>query len=934
MKRGRVKNKFFIFLIFVIVLTIFSFVSAGLSVKNVSIDGNYFGGENMRGWINISLTDEPYDTLVSGFNKNVLLLSFLNNNNLMDRAGISCSVVNCSSGYDSLEELSDTLDLAEGTSKLAGFKIVDSKEIQEISTLSLDISTNAGTSCSENMQIPLKIDILNDGYFEWTAKSSSYDANPVTCGERNYGCYDSLYTNNLMYPITTSPYCENIAVGPGGGIKVGADIFCSGNANFTIKLISPGAPDQLKSTSFSGEGNLIPVHFNSSSESYRNVTICIQARNSFSENKCNISVQDNGNQSCGYSGNTPYDFSIYAQPIAYSVPANFSLSFSNPNSQNNQNIFRYLASRYNKNCSKGCIIPVKIISNQKQKLIINNGQVTYKSGNLPQPPSRLYEVIKTSPFISMNFTLLDISKSGLTVPSINGNYTLNLKIGTKSVIQKQIFVSNIPSVGFVFPYEVIVSENTKFSAYSSSGNITSYKWDFGDGSSEQTTATNSILHKYPSKGQYNMKVTATSSQGQTYSVFQINVVALSKESIIKMLNKNNENLANIETDVNKLPTWLKDYLAVKMEINNTKITLNNFISSVNSTENLTEAISYLNSLKIASSFGVSESSLGILIVDQSKINPVFLKSAGAGGMNSNVDENFYKNAVYGWLINNMDINVEEKVYSLFYNDKNDPAGSYFKITLNPKNEYAGKLFLVINKNSNDIIFKDKQKTKNESQATIIILDSSSSSQEIEFFIKGRVDPADVPIYLSPEFSKLNLFSNPKCFIDGRCDSGIGEDVETCPSDCKSTIGQIIISIIVLLILAFIAYIILQEWYKRRYEDYLFKSKDDLYNVINFISNGEKQSIPKSEIFRKLLDMKWSNEQLIFAYKKFHGQRTGMYEIPILKIFEKRKVQMEVDKRRAVGNTGNIVPRPIIMPPQAKFMGTQKTSVQQNPNKKI
>jgi hypothetical protein len=243
------------------------------------------------------------------------------------------------------------------------------------------------------------------------------------------------------------------------------------------------------------------------------------------------------------------------------------------------------------------------------------------------------------------------------------------------------------------------------------------------------------------------------------------------------------------------------------------------------------------------------------------------------------------------------------------------------------------MFFGVNKNSGEITFKDKRNTKNESQTTIILLDGSSSSQEIEFFVRGRVDPVDIPIYLSPEFLSLIFSSNPKCFIDGKCDSSIGEDAETCPSDCKSNMGQIILSIIILLILMFIIYIILQEWYKRKYENYLFKSKDDLYNVINFISNAEKQTMSKGEIFKNLLDMKWSNEQITFAYKKFHGQRTGMYEIPIFKLFEKRKVQTEVDKRQAMGNRGNIAPKPMIMPPQTKFIGNQKTNIQQNPNQK-
>jgi len=934
-KRGKLKNNFLSLLILVLFISLCSFVSAEIVIKNSSIEGSYFGGQNIRGWINMSLTNEPYDTLVSAFDKPVFLLNFLNKNNLSDKSGISCSTVNCSEGYDlSSEAFSDTLNLAEGMSTLLGFKIDDTSEIQAISAFLLDISTDAGTSCSENMQIPLKVDILDDGSFEWTSNGSSNDKpnSPFSCGEKNYGCYDPSNGVHISPTFITSTeiYCETIVVGPGGGIEVGADLSCSGNANFTITINSLGIPSQSKPVPFYG-GNSIGLSFNFSSESSRNVTVCIQAKPG-SANICNLSRQNNGNKSCGKSGNTAYDFSIYARPIAYSVPTNFSISSSNYPTLN-QNILNYLALKYNKNCSKGCIIPIKIISNQKQELIIKNSYITRKSGDISISTSHLDKLTKISPLVSMNYTVLDLSKSGLIVPSAGGNHTLNLWIGDK-LIQKQIYVSNIPIVEFVFPYEVIVSEDTKFSAYSnSSTSITGYKWDFGDGSSEQSTTNASIVHKYPSTGQYNLKVTANSSKGQISSIFSISVITLSKEEIIKKLTENNENLAKIEIEINKLPVWLKDYIHAQVKVNDTRIKVNDFISSLNSTENLTEVISFLNSpsVRTALSFGLSESSSGIFLVDKNKINLAYLGNAGAGTINTNMGEDFYKKAIYNWLMNNLNINIEEKVYSLFYEDRTEQVGSYFKIILTPRNEYADKLFLVINKNSNTLVFKDRLRTRNESQATIITL-NGSSNQEIEMFVNGRMDPADIPVYLSPEFSKLDLFSNPKCFIDGKCDSSIGEDAETCPSDCNSSIMQITISIIILLILAFIVYIILQEWYKKRYEDYLFKSKDDLYNVINFISNAEKQAMSKSEIFSKLLDMKWSNEQIIFAYKKFHGQRTGMYEIPVLKIFEKKKIQTEIGKRQAAGNMGNIAPSPMIMPPKERFMIGQKTNLQPNINK--
>ena len=44
-----------------------------------------------------------------------------------------------------------------------------------------------------------------------------------------------------------------------------------------------------------------------------------------------------------------------------------------------------------------------------------------------------------------------------------------------------------------------------------------------------------------------------------------------------------------------------------------------------------------------------------------------------------------------------------------------------------------------------------------------------------------------------------------------------------------------------------------------------------------------------------LKRKWNNEQLNYAWKKLHNKRTGMYEIPILRPFEKRKLKKLINE---------------------------------------
>jgi len=55
---------------------------------------------------------------------------------------------------------------------------------------------------------------------------------------------------------------------------------------------------------------------------------------------------------------------------------------------------------------------------------------------------------------------------------------------------------------------------------------------------------------------------------------------------------------------------------------------------------------------------------------------------------------------------------------------------------------------------------------------------------------------------------------------------------------------------------------------------------------------------------------WAGEQIIYAYKKYKGQRTGMWEIPIFKFVEKNRVKKELETRKKIGMRADIPPAPI------------------------
>jgi len=103
----------------------------------------------------------------------------------------------------------------------------------------------------------------------------------------------------------------------------------------------------------------------------------------------------------------------------------------------------------------------------------------------------------------------------------------------------------------------------------------------------------------------------------------------------------------------------------------------------------------------------------------------------------------------------------------------------------------------------------------------------------------------------------------------------------------------ILIIFFLCIISFVIYIIMQEWYKRKYETHLFKNRNNLYNLIKYIENAKKKNLTDNQIYSKLKKTGWKSEQINYALNKQSGKRTGMFEVPFIKIlnkFKKKKVQ--------------------------------------------
>ena len=188
-------------------------------------------------------------------------------------------------------------------------------------------------------------------------------------------------------------------------------------------------------------------------------------------------------------------------------------------------------------------------------------------------------------------------------------------------------------------------------------------------------------------------------------------------------------------------------------------------------------------------------------------------------------------------------------------------------------------YFVIDKSMNDLFFKESVGERKVDDATVVVLDREGS-ESFSFYYEG-VDGAS--FFVSPKLSSLVIGENVdvSCNFNFVCDAG--EDYKNCRSDCKP-IGRAIFYIVLVLVLVLVLYGFLQVWYKRRYENYLFKDGQQLYNLLMYVTNARARGVGDLRTRSELRAKGWSSERVDYVLKKSRGEMVGMYEIlPIGKI---------------------------------------------------
>ncbi len=889
-----------------IILSI-SFISASFDVGNLShsIQKSYGPSDYIKGWINISLDGESVNSLFKTNGNSRSLIDLLEINKAKEYSGFddfSCSPLSCETDYSaSNPETEKTFNLTQGGSIIFGFNFMGN--IISVNSINFELESDVGLSCYNQ----LKIDFLSDEKID-IANNKILDSHCISGLDyllKSYGCFNKSeeIKDRAIYEI---PYCQRIKLSESPGFWLGVNI---------TNTSSKSEDDELTMELYDSSGNSIKnceLTIDEISEEWKEVScdidylvtkqedyyICIYSNQEASENYT-IKGSKNPSIKCGFYG-PPIKletsaYQIFAEGKKFGAVGTLEITNSLPNEDETLGlkVQEYLMRLYYNyaegyiDCSTGCVVPIEFISGNLAQMITMRGlTISYEDDGGPAWEDEFYNLSSTTAAtINANFQKIYLDEGNFSVPSTFGNYTFSLSLGGESIFSETLFIGGIPIIESVKPRTTASAYPTEFEVtVKSDRNILKYDWDFGNGDTE-TTTTNKIIYTYNSTGPYELRINVTdSSQSSSSKEFEIDVGS-PEEIINRLLAQMLTNLNKIKTQIDEFSSFYQDSLKSILDVDAldnklTEIYTANRSASDESDYNL--ILTDLLYLEIPESVSISASADSISFYSKEEnINLDVLKIIGGGDYDES-DASKYVDAIIGWNQKNMETQITFNELSAKYEYSEKPVLKIFELKIN-ENPSRGNSYLIIPKFDN---LKFKEDYSEEEKEEYFYIDLTDSQKTITFSTTEDINFMNLPVFISPAISELSITEGP----DEK-------------DEALSEMALFILIISLLAIIGVVVYVILQGWYKKKYEDYLFKNRNELYNLISYIQSSKKKGLENKKIIVKLKKAGWKYEQITYIMRKYAGERTGMFEIPIGKIlskFKKKEVK-SMPQRKPIGN---------------------------------
>ncbi|MEK6847587.1 MAG: PKD domain-containing protein [Nanoarchaeota archaeon] len=822
-----------------------------LGNPNSSINGIYGPSENITGWINISFSSEPGNSIFSDTRGNSINLSEILKRNI--GYSYSCNPADCGGDYLASNANSvKTATLAPGESKLYGIRLTGN--ISGINSLKFNLESNAPASCTNQIEV----DFLDD--FREDARNAKALDSASCSSSRNYGCFD-LNKPTEESIIGGTSYCERINLSNSPGFTIGAWVRnVSGLRTINAAILNTNSEEVATCTlpSASSAGGEISCNVDYSVIEPEEHYVCIYSTSGSGVYRTRGYSDPEG---CGYYGTsiptiTPAAYQIFAQGKSFNSVGTLNINKSMVDGRDLGEIaYEYLRRRNPTiSCYSGCVIPIKITSNANQDITLKNLEVEYQKESGIVVENNFYDVAKTFAKVTAGFQKLYLDYSGFSVPATLGNYSFSLKLNSQNLISKIVVVKDVPIINSVTPIKTASAYPTEFTVnVDSNYNLTRFSWDFGDNTAEIITQGNKASHVYSSIGAYNLRVKVTDQRNLNASeVFVINVS--SPKDLI------NASLDSMEKDLSNLKRQLSSFSLFDQKILNSSLDLGYLQERINSLkiqyenaaseQEYNDIVSELLGLRIPESISKSGSAEGITLLSKTdNVNPDIIQELSGGTYDSEKREG-YIDAVTFWNLENLETKFDFTEFSGRYEEGIEPIIRVFEISSSEKKDIGYDYYLIMPEPEG---FDTDAEFESASGYVYINLKDESP---FSFSTTEDIDFTNLEAFVSPAISRLSVTE------------------ETLPPEETGNKKWVVFILVILFLLALgvIFYMIMRAWYKKKYEHYLFKNRNDLYNMINYINIARKKGLKHNEIEKKLKGAGWSSERITYVMKKYFGKR--------------------------------------------------------------
>jgi hypothetical protein len=872
--------------------------------KNISfISKSYTGGETIKGKLNMSFSNQNGNSVfTSNFGTGENLLDVLGAMSYQRGIDFTCSPATCDKKYivDGTGAATRNFNLNE--KRYFGFKITgNNTKILSGGTsgkegFDFQITGYEQASCNNQVFVDMfddgKIDFYNDHYAEGEL-----------CGEEIKGCFDGNPDAN--YTLEGQAYCEKVKLPAAPAYEIGANLhieeeggnvflglFDMNGTIFCDSLDKSGKqiyPDEGGNRVITGCGSMYETEAYVCAAKGANELGTVTIGGESDENSCGTRLETDDLVQTGA------DYDLFVQPLAYDAFGTIPVAevFK---SVNGINLWAaaddYINRTYKRNCENGCVIPFSIWLGKSsepgsnQQIDLSAAGIKYERKQGATTETSFYSITSGDPLVSSGYRVIDLEKVGLTAPNVNGTNLFKIYLGDQKVFEETVSTK----LGLEFdmaPKFSLIGEQTTFFVTGLS-NVSSTSWNFGDGSTPVISNGLSATHAYMNNGTYSLELQVKNSGGEMSTRrFKIGV-GDPKISLGALIDDYSQRIANLKKDLEIFPTWVVTDVKKKMELDSIESNLTLIDSKFKALTSNANQSAYISLIGQILKFDLPEriftserttlpGEIGI-----EKMNPSYAATINDEYVN---DSSATKKAILAWMDKNYEFDISFEGVSGRVGAEQSVLFRKYKIDVKPKGTSSNQAYLIIGYPASTMAFKPDNEVKSGvNNASVYAILSGAGPWSYEFLIYGNTLPnaEDLGVFISPALADLEInIQKPYGGIE----------------DLSFPWKFFLMWIGIILAIILVAYLVLQWWYKKNYEKYLFKNPGDLYNIINFIYNSRRSGLTDDEIRSRLLQSRWKGEQVSYAFKKIDGKRTGMWEIPIFKFAENRKVKREIQNRQ-------------------------------------